>query len=265
MCGGGDQRLIFRKKAEIFSDCEKLGSKSGNIKMREKRLMSGSILITKKNGAEQKLWVTGGYNVYTGSNNKKLSKTSEYVSTVKTLASQGPDLPLKLGSHCMAHVNQSTIVILGGSGDKPLAGFSWIFVDIDNKVLSQELKLSRERSGHSCGQVSVGGQKVVVMAGGGRNSTELMIPNQDGSFTWKDGPDLPHFVTDGPSVSLSNGNFLLVGGAIHMLRSLHYIMQLSCPTEEIQDCLWTKLDQELFVGRGSHLAMMVPRNFVPCI
>ncbi len=265
VCGGGEKNL--RENVHVYSGCEWLGSKPGNVPMREKRLRASSILITKQNGIEQKLWLAGGERL-----SKQPLRTTEFVSPVKRFAGPGPSLPIPLTGHCAVKLNQSTVMILGGRRAPRL---NWFFFDIEREVLSQGQRLSNHRYFHVCGQVALGqGQKVVVMAGGyapmtaKTGSSEILVRTNDGNLRWKNGPKLPIPIQYGVGVSIpSNGRFLLAGGKTGGQTggyTLAYIYQLACPTDKIRDCKWTRFDREMVGARYHHVGMIVPSNFASC-
>ncbi len=274
VCGGGVRANgVDRIKHSYHADCQWLGPKTGSIKMREKRMKSSSILITKQSGNEQKLWVTGGQvGAFIHDKLYKILQTTEFVSPTQRFASPGPKLPHALTDHCMTYFNQSTIVILGGDTDgkqrKYWRKINWMLFDIDKGEMSiDEIKLS-PRTGHVCGHVAFGQhQKAVVTAGGFKDddvasSSDIMSIRRDGSYKWSRGPRLPIKVKNAAGVTVPNGGqFLVVGGRERKSRT---VFQLACLTGKIQDCEWTKLGHELNAERRFHVALLVPNDFATC-
>ncbi len=267
VCGGG----VSTTDKNYFvanNDCQKLGSRKDNIVMSEKRSSPASILITRQNGAEQKLWITGGANENLPFG--KYLKTTEYVSTNKRFSGSGVVLPKRLKSHCMSHYNQSTVLIIGGRSDFGATQAS-LFMNIDKDELTEGPELIKTRYGHECGLLSMGESKRVVMAGGFKGGSltsdiEILMPHPDGSHNWMTGPNIPVSLGlgFGAGVATPEGSFLMVAGVKRRSDFSTSVFQLACSTSSLSTCRWTKLEGELFVGRKYHVAIMVPSTYLPC-
>ncbi len=245
-------------------NCERLGSpkKAEYIEMLDLRYNAASILISRKNGAEQKLWVTGGRN-----GKASWLSSTEYVSTNKMFSGPGVYLPFGLKYHCMARFNRSTVVLLGGLSHRSNLRPS-LFMDTDKETLTEAPTLTEKRYLHQCGQISLGtgGENVVVMTGGTverrkAEMTEVLMPDQDGFHVWVKGPDLPPRLQLGDGVSTPDGSFLMVAGQDSFSAS---ILRLTCSTTSIQSCQWKKLEGELFVRRRQHVTIVVPSSYITC-
>ena len=89
VCGGGVlANRVDRRNNSYHADCQWLGPKTGNIKMREKRFSASSIFISKQNGNEQKLWVTGGEVGRPADKFYKILQTTEFVSPLRQFAGE---------------------------------------------------------------------------------------------------------------------------------------------------------------------------------
>ena len=116
-------------------------------------------------------------------------------------------LPVMMSSHCMTWVNQSHILITGGSNyeedeednSEDSAG-SYLYSEETGFTRIEDMK--RPRSNHGC---SVINESLVFVAGGIRNKyTEYL---DLATLTWFDGPELPAYV--GPATMTRD---ILVGG-----------------------------------------------------
>ena len=112
-----------------------------------------------------------------------------------------------MSSHCMTWVNQSHILITGGSNyeedeednSEDSAG-SYLYSEETGFTRIEDMK--RPRSNHGC---SVINESLVFVAGGIRNKyTEYL---DLATLTWFDGPELPGYV--GPATMTGD---ILVGG-----------------------------------------------------
>ena len=114
-----------------------------------------------------------------------------------------------MSSHCMTWVNQSHILITGGSNyeedeednSEDSAG-SYLYSEETGFTRIEDMK--RPRSNHGC---SVINESLVFVAGGIRNKyTEYL---DLATLTWFDGPELPAYV--GPATMTRD--FLVGGGS----------------------------------------------------
>ena len=130
------------------------------------------------------------------------------------------------------------------------------------------------RADHSCTIIKdpVSGNKKLVVAGGtiegspGTKSVEIFDFESyaDKKKDWYDGPDLPientlsQLIPDG-----LQGGCLLVGGRIFKESIAWRSNSIFHISSELQE--WKQLKRELSTGRESHIAMLIPDNFLNCI
>jgi len=136
---------------------------------------------------------------------------------------EGPQLPTTLDGPCLAKLNNTHILVTGGSQNGGGSGNNWIFDFEEFVFIPVGDFVTGERFVHGCATMADGR---VIVAGGYRglntpdaqvlNSVELFDPNTN---TWSEGPPLPAEGLDGNTlVGLSTGawigDVLLLGGHI---------------------------------------------------
>ncbi len=219
------------------------------------------------------MWITGGKKSF--SRNDVFLKSTDLVTLLKEescslSAIKGPDLPMKVYHHCLAKLNSTTGIMVGGINP---AHQSTYILDIPGSNYQPGAKytalqgpdLNTGRYDHNCGVLSNPGdgneKQLIIVTGGmsiaGRRLKSTEIWAVDLSQSWKFGPDLPVGVNAAAGVASQDGkSFLLVGGfrddASTGSRS---IFRLEYPWK------WTELDQKLQVLRKDVVAMLVPDSF----
>ncbi len=273
VCGGGG---LF-KESSYYSSCLRLGEKpAAPANLKQPRKFGASILVGKR------LWLTGGL---FSSKEQDISRMTEFLSYGKNdfnLPETGPDLPLKMSSHCLAFINETTIILCGGLYlDEQKKGL-WrvknsFFADIEKGMLmTMGPRLGTTRSGHVCGQLKLGQQKMAVFISGGAkgksyiDSTEILLQQDNNAGSqWQQGPRMPLALHQAAGINSPDGAFLVVGGKRETrgqtkLSQSTGIFRLGCQNADIGSCQWTKLQQELVIGRSTHVAMLVPNLFATC-
>ncbi len=124
------------------------------------------------------LFVSGGHESF----NQRDDETSEYASLDSDTV-YGPDLPYVLGRHCMAAINESTLILTGGSSNEESRSQykSWYF-DVYSETWTEGPEMNHEYGSHGCAVfIGPGGQKVVAVANGsgGRPSQLLFLDEPD--------------------------------------------------------------------------------------
>ena len=118
------------------------------------------------------LFVLGGLNY-----GENILKTTEYVSPGSETA-QGPDLPYGLSGACIAAINESTLILVGGYSNEPADSIrkSWYF-DIESETWSEGPEMKNDHKSHSCGVFDGPNGRIVVTVTNGNvdNSTELLF------------------------------------------------------------------------------------------
>ncbi len=221
------------------------------------------------------LWVTGGYSDST------IYKTTSYTQiggSNSTLASvgSGEDLIFSRRYHCMAKIDQSTAILLGGkSKDGKFQYMTWS-IDINVMEWRPKMSLNTGRSRHVCGvlkDLSLPDMKYVIAAGGEASdgivtdTVEVVIVPENGSnfhsnfAPWEYGPKLPEAISN--PVGSTTGNqskILVIGGSTSsehpavLGTSSVYVMSCSA-----LQCQWGKLDYEISRPDANNgLALMLP-------
>jgi len=223
---------------------------------------SGGVAIN-----DTKLWMTGG-------GREDIGKT-EFI-TKEGISSIGPKLPrnLALGpdpdndpiifpmiSHSMTNINSTTSVITGGYFSKksdPFIESSLVYYyhhQIQKWIEGPKMKVAR--GDHASGMVTdtVTNEKYLVVAGGldfpePMKSTEILINNK-----WIDGDDMLKGISGHTFVPFGD-SLVLLGG-----KNNKEIYKLTCSNRR---CSWTKMEQELSMGREHTVAIPIPDSLAKC-
>merc|ERR1719431_16717 len=154
-------------------------------------------------------WVTGGNGGYDSSEEDYWYAYSSTELWSNNQWQEHVRLPVEMSRHCMTWVNQTHILLTGGSGSDE----DWDYHSAGAFLYSEETgftrieDMNRPRSNHGC---SVVNESVVFLAGG------ESIPRRNkfteyldlATLTWFDGPALPGYV----GTASMSGN-ILVGGS----------------------------------------------------
>ena len=94
--------------------------------------------------APNKIWVTGGKTPFQDEDSgTNIYENGEW--------SQGPNLPEPLLDHCMAKVDENTIILSGGETAYSYSEKVYLF-DIDSETWTEIARMPHgQRFGHSCG------------------------------------------------------------------------------------------------------------------
>ncbi len=132
------------------------------------RLSSASTLINQ----ERTIFVTGGQNA-----EDYYIKTTEYFTPGQDPASTyGPELPNGLRLHCMVAINESTLLLTGGtSNEDSNSKFKSWFFDLGSEVWTEGPQMQYEHYAHACGKFTDSQGSDVVVVAGGLSSSDFYI------------------------------------------------------------------------------------------
>ena len=168
-------------------------------------------------------------------------------------------LPGKIGSHCMVMLNSTTVILIGGKQDDVAYSNKTHFLDIQthNWFNGPELKFGRRV--HSCARIpstSQSSEQSIVVVGGynGHDMSSVEILDE-GSYEWRQGPELPLPISCSVIVEHPLGGIALIGGRTNDVVPLNTIYRLANAGE---DTAWELMPQQLQVARHFHTAFLVP-------
>ena len=174
---------------------------------------SASVLV----GSGKWWWITNGWMEWTPWNKWKPNPKTILLHENETQFTDGPDLPAVMYDHCMATINETTVLIAGNSfGDGCKDSF---FVDVSSFPFKFKAKktLNICRSGAACGVLVTykGMKNVPIIAGGDfakeKITTEVFdIQKQE----WIMGPNLIRPYSDGGYITKGD-KFILLGGRFY--------------------------------------------------
>jgi len=188
-------------------------------------------------------------------------KSTEMV-TIGQDTTRGKDMPQPLAGHAISKINGTFSLITGGLTSTYVTVSTTWFYNHDDEEFTRGPNLLQPRFWHASGilQDHADGKNIVAIIGGrdnkndGLKSTELLI---DGG--WQTGPDLPIKVWKHTIVEFQNNLILLGGWNDGERKDNKELFQLECHK---RICKWTKLQQEIEIGRFRRpVAMLVPDSF----
>ena len=261
VCGGEDNSFsqydCFRISPKGFAG---VTAKSGNLGVPRQ----GAASVTLNDGTE--LWVTGGIDRY--GSTEIIDAANGYSNTH---IHNRPTLPKELAFHCLKQLQIVNKVILYGGEDThsstPLIQDSWT-TDLDTDWIWTGM-MSAPRKLHACGVLRANDGSDIVVAAGGLDVDNkvldsvdlLLIEAVNGHFdSWILGPRMPLTLCDAASATTSDQKRLfVVGGTISYepFEQSLFVFNFAC-NQENNDCKWAKNNLELWLGRSSGVAMMLP-------
>jgi hypothetical protein len=205
-----------------------------------------------------KILVTGGWNGIASLNSAELLTEQGWESNI-------PSLPVSIYGHCMAAVNSTTVMVIGGlqSGQNSETTFYFTF---GKERWDEGPKLKYKRYLHSCGKIRRNNESQemsIIVAGGEIRSSSLSSVEilDEGSNQWKTGPELPLAIFVSQMIEDQNGGVALIGGESSSGDNLDILFKLQ---HGGKDAVWTRMKQKLKDGRRYHTAFLVPDNIVDC-
>ena len=201
------------------------------------------------------LFVTGGRN-YLGNDNN-ISEVLNDAGWQELPTS----LPVVISDHCMALLNSTTVLIIGGvqNGSKYSQNTFYFNTEYEKWIEGPKLMFGRKKP--SCGNLQIdekGSYYGVIVAGGYdgsyMSSVEIL---QVGANEWKTGPTLPYGIFSAAMVEGPSGGVLLIGG--NNGTWLDTIYGLSHAYSE-----WILMPQTLKLKRSSATAFLVPDEITNC-
>ncbi len=217
------------------------------------------------------LWITGGWDFSSRQNTSELV-TLNPVSSSKN----GPQLILALESHCMVQLNESHAMLIGGSSDfHDPEDRTWCYSNLHQQQWASCPNLNYRRKNLACGVLydNMLDQTVVMVAGGihvdmfGDKTVEHLFIGDNSR--WDQGWTIDNGVlcygTFGPSsvVSHDKSRLIIIGGRAIGYPNPYHKSLCSCTiTQGSPNCEVMK--QELQIGRGLSVAMLIPDSFANC-
>ncbi len=214
------------------------------------------------------VWITGGesnsFNAMSSTELVSVSSSGSGFSSVKA-----PDLPFAINNHCMIKLNSSWAIQIGGEDREGNTYFMDLNYETEQDVLEYQdgPALLEPRDNHVCGLLTRpgdGSDQVVVAAGGSysglKSSSELWTV---GSDKWIRGPNMPKAKRNGAGATTPDGKSLLFIGGNDGSHNSGHIYKLSYQTGS-GSWSWSKIEQELQVGRVDLVAMFIPDSMVNC-
>ena len=162
--GGRDEKNYDSK------DCVVIGQPEMEMKMIE-RSFAASVAID-----QSTLWIVGGNN-----GQQSLSST-EFIKLGQPLV-KGPDLPFSISFHSMIQYDEKSIYIVGGIQNGFLSDKTWIVDPTNEFQIKEGPSLNKARSSHGCAKMTINGRILLVVAGGAKNSVEILDPSDNNVWT----------------------------------------------------------------------------------
>ena len=204
------------------------------------------------------LFVTGGRN-YLGNDNN-ISEVLNDAGWQELPTS----LPVVISDHCMALLNSTTVLIIGGvqNGSKYSQNTFYFNTEYEKWIEGPKLMFGRKKP--SCGnlQIDEKGSYYGVIVAGGSNSNEGTLSSVEllelGSSEWVAGPELPEKILGSSMVEYSDGGVFYIGGYSEG-RVLDTIFYLAHGKSE-----WVEMPQKLKIGTAWATSFLVPDEITNC-
>ena len=228
------------------------------VTMTEARWGAASVVIDME-GIGETFWVTGGTN-----GKSDLSSTEFVRPALSNRTRPGPDLPVKVRSHCLVKLDDSRVMVIGGieqQGRTNSKG-TWIH-NFDTGLWTSGPYLNIGRRYHSCGLITdpVADTQVVIVTGGWdgyeswTGSTEMWAVDSD---IWIDGPNLPQPIAMASSYTRSSELTLVGGFAGYWSTLSKSLLTIRCYNST---CNWHKNHEELNQRpRARAVAVLIPTS-----
>jgi hypothetical protein len=167
-------------------------------------------------------------------------------------------LPVKLYNHCMVRHEGTSLMVIGGQQQTKVFAANTFILNLVGQEWTEGPTLNHARQFHACSRIpsSVGSSDYSIIVAGGNNGSYISSVEilDNGSNTWRAGPDLPTTICCGVFVEHPAGGVVLIGGksgATTYLDTIYYLPHAG-PNAE-----WELLDQKLSLARGQHTAFIV--------
>ena len=171
----------------------------------------------------------------------------------------GPILPLHIGDHCMAMINSTALMLIGGMQDNVVHSTSTHILDTNSLqwIAGPELKFGRRS--HRCARIPSNKHSseysIIVVGGFNNNEMSSVEILDEGSNEWRRGPELPFPICCSALVEHPLGGVVLIGGRAKYDNKLNTIYHLQHAGDDAQ---WELMPQRLQQARCFHTAFLVP-------
>ena len=211
------------------------------------RILSTSITVNGKY-----LWLTGGSNL------EPLGTTT--IVTFSNSPINGPSIAPVEESHCLVHISQWEIMIIGGDPDAE--GQNVYFFNTQTNTTRPGVSMPNERSGQMCAafysQYHQNQLVVAVTGGETTEATDFYIVSEE---RWESGPDLPESISKASAIPSVDMNGMILLGGERDFEADTFAIELICTKIE---CYWKKRRYVLDTYRVGATAIRVPAEFVKC-
>lgn len=272
LCGGS----VMSKKSSYQCNQITQNGIAHFADMTKPRVFAASTLLHK---GPMRMWILGGVD----NDSSVGGNTTEIILSNKTVV-PGPPLPLNLQKHSITQLSEDKFLLAGGltKSGKTLENLkdTYIFTYTRNMADSSWSKgplMSRCRYDHSASIIKdkITGKSYVVVIGGlpvpysahsiEYISVEDLITQPYQSLYWEYGPNIPFGEISGHSTLSWGDDILVIGGERHEETTdddfLRLIYRLSLSNSVFK---WTKVDQELKIGRRAFVALKIPASMATC-
>jgi hypothetical protein len=170
ICGGSNPQ--YPQYPQYLDECFAITANAieDSVKLTKPRSAAASVVV---NGTT--LWITGGY----VQDLNYETKTTEFVQL--NGSSPGPDLPHKVGYHCLVSLNDSTVILIGGmQNGLYLEDTNTFYYNNDNKTWTEGPSLINGRFWHSCALFKnpLNGNAETVIVTGGYNDKGTLVSTE---------------------------------------------------------------------------------------
>ncbi len=189
---------------------------------------------------------------------RKLYATVESYNGFQWSTETVAPMPLPVFSHCAVGLNDTHLLIAGGSTHLPKednqSRATFFYNILENKWTAGP-SLNSARTSHSCALLTQPNKKRVVIVAGGEASSstvEMLFLDSKGKADteWHVGPNLPLDASNTAMVATKNSVIIVIGKSLFQL--------------EAPGGTWHKLPQQLEKERSAFTALLIPDRLIKC-
>ena len=176
-----------------------------------------------------------------------------------------PSMPVVMFAFCGVYINETTIFVMGGHAQNGHLSSSY-YMNSDYREWTPGPAMVDNRSGHSCGRILTSQYSKIfstIVVGGNGAAAQILSSVEildDGSNSWRKGPDLPIKVVAASFVEDPRGGIIIVGGHLGSGATGNiYRLKHAGP-----DAQWEKLPQQSSLMRFWTAAVMIPNELANC-
>ncbi len=213
------------------------------------------------------LWVTGGrgatFNQSHWNSTEMIQLNPDVVG--KLDREDGPEMPINIKQHCLAHLNDTHAIAYGGTTPLHNASWTWLF-NFKTESWSVGPKLNQGKKNHVCGSIVTGSGSVTVVADRGYTTDGIVEIWQTENLKhsgWTIADNFPRisFAAIVSSPLRMNSLYLVGGCNQNQQDGFNKVYQFKCNQTT---CDFREAGRRLKVGKCRAVAFFASQDRFPC-